>query len=83
MSAIEKISHEKWSVEKTTTVEQYDLARNGWDIGEAERAYLRWLMGSVYVERAGWPFAKEGLANELLGLKEESLEESLKLILEG
>lgn len=71
-------------MEKTTTAEQYGLARKEWDMGEAERAYLRWLMGSVYVERAGWPFAKEGLANELLGLKEESLEESLKpIILEG
>ena len=81
LTAIEKNSGEKWSLEKTTTEVQYETAQNEWNNGEYEKAYIRWLMGSVYVEREGWPFPAESIENELLGLPKETLEQSLGVIL--
>ncbi|KAH8588342.1 hypothetical protein B0O99DRAFT_639549 [Bisporella sp. PMI_857] len=83
LSALEKVSGEKWAVKHTTVEEQLTAAKK--ELSEANYwgAWHRWIKSSLFSGKPGARFDPAKLDNELLGLKKENLEDSVAKILKG
>ncbi len=83
VSALEKITGEKWAIEKTTTEKQFAIAQETLQKDYFLGAYYRWIRGGLFSGNDGCHFAKEKFDNELLGLPKENLQDVIERILKG
>ncbi|KAH8597272.1 hypothetical protein B0O99DRAFT_540953 [Bisporella sp. PMI_857] len=83
LSALEKLSGEKWTVEHTTAQEQLAAAKKEFGEGEFWAAWHRWAKTGLFSGEPGTHFDQAKLDNELLGVKKGSLEDSVAKILKG
>jgi hypothetical protein len=71
---------EKWVIEKTTTGEQLAAAQASLERGDFLAAYYRWILVGLFSGQEAYQFKSNRLDNELLGLKEQILQETVEEI---
>lgn len=77
--ALEKVTGEKWAVEKTTSKKELALASESLEKSDFLSAYYAWIKSCIFAEGS----RLDNVENELLGLEGEELESVVGKIVKG